>query len=349
VSGDGRRLYLDLSPGEARGVVTLDGQPERLLIDRGAEPAVQAQGAVAVGRVRRIERGLATAFIDLGDGPDAVLALGGPAAALAEGQAVELEIAAPARRGKGAVARFRGAADGRPRVLTPAPGLTERLRSFAPGAPGPVGGEDARDMADLAEEQALAVEHPLGGGASLAIEPTRALVSIDVDVGGAAGGDRRRGEGQVNRRALAAAARLLRLKGLGGLVVFDLAGRGQDGEALMQAARAAFAPDMPDVVFGPVSRFGTFQLVLPWRSRPLAETLADPDGRPSAQTVAGRLARAVEREAARAVRIKARCAPEVAAAFEALRPALVARLGPRFDILSEPGLDRAAFEIRTDD
>jgi Ribonuclease G/E len=322
--------------------VTLEGRPERLLIARGDEAAVQQPGAAVAARVRRIERGLGTAFLDLGEGPDAVLPL---APTIAEGQAVAVEIVAPGRRGKGASARLVGPGSGAPRLLRPAPSLAERLRAFAPGET-IIEGEDARDAAEAAEEAALAVEHPLAGGGSLAIEPTRGLVAIDVDVGGAGGGDARRGAGRVNRLALAEGARLLRLKGLGGLVVFDLAGGGQDGAALLEAAKAAFAPDMPGVAFGPVSRLGVVQLALPWRSRPVAETLNEADGRPTPLTCALRLARAVEREARTCTRVEARCAPEVAAAFADVAPALVERIGPRFDIQADPGRDRAAFETR---
>lgn len=341
-----RRLYLDDAPGEARGVLLLDGRPERLLISRGGEPAVQQVGAAVVARVRRIDRGLATAFLDLGEGPDAILSLAGAAKAVSEGQAVAVEIAAPARAGKGPVARMTGPATGAPRLMTPAPGMAEQLQAFAPGLP-IEGGPLARDAADAAEDAALAIEHPLGGGgASLSIEPTRALTAIDVDVGGAGGGDARRGAARVNRIALEQGARLLRLKGLAGLVVFDLAGGGQDGPALMAAARAAFAPDMPGVAFGPVSRFGTFQMTLPWRGSPVSERLCDPDGRPSAATVALRLARAMEQEARTATRVRGRCAPDVAEAMAGVAPALAQRIGPRFEIAADPACARADFEVR---
>jgi Ribonuclease G/E len=345
VSRDTRRLYLDESLGEARGVVQLDGRPERLLIVRDGDLPVQQAGAAAVARVRRIERGLSTAFLDLGQGPDAVLPLSGPHSAISEGQAVAVEIVAPARRAKGAVARMLGPQFGEPRLLTPGPTLAERLQAFAPGQ-AIVRGEDARDAADEAEEAVLAVEHPLGGGASLAIEPTRGLIAIDVDVGGAGGGDARRGAGRVNRLALDEGARLLRLKALGGLVVFDLAGGGQDGPVLLEAAKRAFAPDMPGVVFGPVTRMGTFQLTLPWRARPAGEILGDTDGRPSALTVALRLARAVEREARGCTRVQAYCAPEVAQAMQTVERFLVARIGARFDIQGDPARGRADFETK---
>ncbi|OYX35124.1 MAG: hypothetical protein B7Y99_04545 [Caulobacterales bacterium 32-69-10] len=326
-------------------MVLLDGRPERLLIVRPGDPAVQQPGASAVARVRRVDRGLAMAFLDLGEGPDAVLPLTGGASRISEGQPIAVGITGPARANKGPTARMTGLETGPPRLLTPGPDLAARLRAFAPEV-AIEAGEDARDAADEAEAQALAVEHPLGGGASLAIEPTRALVAIDVDVGGAGGGDARRGAGKVNRMALDAGARLLRLKGLGGLVVFDLAGGGQDGPALLEAAKAAFAPEAPGVAFGPVTRFGTLQLSLPWRSRPLSEVLNDADGRPSPLTVALRLARAVEREARSCTRVRGACAPEVAEAFKGIEAALVARLGPRFDIQGDPARARDAFETK---
>ena len=326
-------------------MVLLDGRPERLLIERGDALSVQTAGARAVARVRRVERGLGSAFLDLGAGADAILALTGPAAHVSEGQALEVEVAAPPRRGKGATVRLIGPAEGAPRLLAPAPGLVDRLRAFAPGLP-VVEGPEAREAADTAEEEALAVEHPLGGGASLAVETTRALTAVDVDVGAAGGSDRARGQARLNVRAVAEAARLLRLKGLGGIVVFDLAGRGQDGEAVLAAARAAFAVDQPGVVFGPVSRLGLFQLALPWRETPVAERLLAADGRPSAETTARRLAREIQREAATCTRVIARCAPETASAAEGLKPALVETLGPRFDIVADPALARERFEVR---
>ena len=51
-----RRAYLDAGVGETRGVVTLDGRPERLLIARDADIACQALGAVVIGRASCRER-----------------------------------------------------------------------------------------------------------------------------------------------------------------------------------------------------------------------------------------------------------------------------------------------------
>jgi hypothetical protein len=103
---------------------------------------------------------------------------------------------------------------------------------------------------------------------------------------------------------------------------------------------------MPGVAFGPVSRLGVLHLAKPWRTAPVAERLTDGSGALSARTVAQRMARAIEREARGAVRVRATCAPDVAAAADHIRPALLARLGPRFDIHADPALRRESFETR---
>ena len=290
-----RRAYLDVGVGETRGVVTLDGRPERLLIQRDGDAACQALGAVVVGRVRKLERQLALAFVELGDGPEGVLNLRPDMARITEGQAVRVEIRAEARGGKGAQLRLAGEAEGAPRLLEAAPDIAAELAA-ATRHPVKTGAE-ARAMADAAEAEALEQVFALPGGGSVAVERTRALAAVDVDVGERAGGDAKRATRAANLAALATAARVLRLKGEGGLVVVDLAGRGHDGPALLAAARAAFAPDNPGVAFGPISRFGTLELTVPRRRRSIAERLLDADGRATSLTLALRLVRALEREA----------------------------------------------------
>jgi Ribonuclease G/E len=339
-----RRSYLDRSPGETRGVITLDERPERLLVARSDDLEVQRLGARVMARVRRIERGVASAFLDLGQGPDAILALTGAAAGLAEGAAVEVEIVAEARRAKGAVARWLAVGEGAPRLSRAAPSIADRLAAFAPDAT-PVEGAEARAWADEAEAAALEVEHALPGGGSIAIEPTRALTAVDVDLGGR-GGDARRAARLVNLAAIEHAARLLRLKALGGLIVIDLIGSGHDGPALAAAAKAAFAPDGPGVSIGPVSRFGLLQILTPRRDQPLAERLCEADGRPSAATTALRLLRALEREgrADGGARLIGRCAPQAAVATEPYMGALIERIGRRFEIQPDPMLARDQFK-----
>ena len=340
-----RALYLDQGPGEWRGVVTLDGRPERLLIERLDDPPRQKLGAVVVGRVRRVDRTLSSLFVDMGEGADAVLPLSGASAGLAEGAAIEVEITAEAHAEKGAVVRMLAAAEGPPRLARAAPALTSLLEAFAPGAT-IVTGDRAREAADIAEAAALAIEHPLPGGGSIAIETTRALIAVDVDLGAATGDSRRRTRA-VNFAALGETARLLRLKALAGLVAIDLIGAGHDGPALAVAAKTAFEPDQPGVAIGPISRFGLMQIVTPRRGRPIRDILCGPDGAPRPQTVAFRLLRALEREgrADGGARLTGECGPDVAAAAAPYMSLLTDRLGARFEILSNVASPTDRFQV----
>jgi Ribonuclease G/E len=340
-----RRIFLDQGPGEARGVVTLDGAPERLLIRRTGDDARLQLGARLVAVVASVEPSLSTAFLDLGDGVQAILQFK-PDARPARGEVVEVEIRAEPRRGKLAIARPLGPAQGRPRLLAEAPELAEILQGVVRDAD-LVTGREARAAADEAEAQALDVLHPLPGGGALAVEPTRALTAVDVDLGDRKGADAKRLTRAANFAAIDLAARLLRLKSLGGIVVIDLVGRGHDAKALLAAARVAFAPDNPGVAVEPVGRFGTMELSLPRRTRPLAERLCREDGALSDRSLAQRLLRRIEAEAAAqpGARLLARCAPAVAAAAAPLAGRLSDRIGARFQIEPDPARARENLDV----
>jgi len=340
-----RRLYLDIGLGESRGVVTLDGRPERLIILRDDDPPRLSLGARLRARVRKVEPALGSAFLDLGEGAEAMLAFK-PEARPVEGQALEIEIRTEPRRGKLATVRLLGPAEGAPALLAPAPDLADQLQAFVRDAR-PVTGRAAREMADEAEAEALDVLHALPGGGTLAIEPTRALTAIDIDLGERKGQDAKRVTRQANLAAMGVIARLLRLKSLGGLVVVDLVGRGHDGTALMAAARAAFGPDNPGVAIGPVGRFGTMELAIPRRTRPLDERLRRDDGALSDRTLAQRLIRAIEAEAMSQPggRVRAACAPAVAAAAKPLADLLAQKIGARFTIALDPAVPRDRLDI----
>jgi Ribonuclease G/E len=116
-----RRLYLDEAPGERRGVVTLKGRPERLLLERQGEDPGPRCGARLIGRITSIERAMGSAFVDIGPGPDAVMDLRPDMPPLTQGQAVLVEVRAESRAEKGAAVRFAELAEGSPRMLTRAP------------------------------------------------------------------------------------------------------------------------------------------------------------------------------------------------------------------------------------
>jgi len=339
-----RRSYLDRGIGETRGVITLDGRPERLILRRDDDDPRLLLGARLVARVASVEPALATAFLDLGSGAQAILPFR-PDARPVRGQALEVEIRGEARRGKLAVARAFGSADGDPRLIAPAPDVAVELAALAPGRP--VEGSQARTAADEAEAEALERFHAMPGGGTLAVEPTRALTAVDVDLGERKGPDAKRVTRQANLAALAMGARLLRLKGLGGIVVFDLVGRGHDGTALMAAARAAFGPDNPGVSIGPVGRFGTMELSLPRRTRPLGEFLCQDDGALSDRTLAQRLIRRLQAEASASPgdRLAATCAPAIAEAAAGLAALLADQIGARFSITADAAAPRERLEV----
>ncbi|MGH7022981.1 MAG: ribonuclease E/G, partial [Caulobacteraceae bacterium] len=238
-----------------------------------------------------------------------------------------------------------GPAEAPARLLAAGPDLAARLAALAKGAPVRTG-PAARAAADRAEDEVFETVYPLSNGGSIAVETTRALTAVDVDLGGRGGDGGNRAAKAANLAALSEAARVLRLKGLGGLVVFDLIGRGHDGPALLAAARAAFAPDNPGVALGPVSRFGALELTIPRRSRPALDILADGSGGPSEPTRAMALLRALEREAMAdaGARFEALAAPGIAAAAQPFLAQLTDRFGARLSLKGEPGLP--GFEVR---
>ena len=340
-----RRIYLDRGVGETRGVVTLDDRPERLILRRDDEDLRLLLGAKLVARVATVEPAIGTAFLDLGNGLEALLPFK-PDARPVRGTSIEIEIRGEARHDKLAVARQTGEGQGAPRLVQPPPGVEEILRNILRDVD-LVEGRDARAAADEAEAEALEIVHRLPGGGDIAIEPTRALTSIDVDLGDRKAQDSKRAARQANLAALAEGARLLRLKGLGGLVILDLVGRGHDGAALLAAARVAFAPDNPGVAIGPVGRFGTMELSIPRRTRPVAEALQRTDGSLTDRALAQRLARRIETEAQAqpGARIVAACAPPVAKSAEPLMRALAERFGARLSLSADAAYPRDRLEV----
>jgi hypothetical protein len=338
-----RRIYIDRSPGETRGAIIAAGRPERLLIEREGQ-GYPRLGVRARARVILVDRTLGLAMLDMGDGAQASLRLKADRPPPVQGQALDVEIAIEPQGGKPAVAR--SFADEGGSAPPPLASFEARLAAMAPGA-AVIEGAKARAIVDEAEDEALAVEHRLPGGGSMTIEPTRALVAVDIDLGSGGGRDAKRAARQTNMAALTELGRLLRLKALGGLVVVDLVGRGHDGPALARAAHGAFAADQPGVVLGPVTRFGTLELALPRRLRPVREILCGPDGRPTVQTLGLRLVRAIERQGAAdpGARLLVICAPEVAATAAGPATALAGIIGARFDIVADPAFSADRWDI----
>ena len=339
----GAEAFLDDTPGEVRGVVMRDGRFEHLLIQREDDVPEHQLGARCIGRIVEVHPGLKGGFVDLGPIVHGFLPFRGQDR-LAVGQKVTIEVSAEPREGKGPTLRLIGAGEGEPRLLAPGPTVVETLARLAPGVTPVTGVAAIQASWDAEEEAGWPGELFPDTGLDLMVQRTRALIAVDLDLAPAPGvafGAAART--RANRQGLYAAARMIRLKRWGGLVAIDLIGTGQDGESAMAAAKAAFGGD-PDVVFGPVNRFGVLQLALPWRRTPLEEVLNGPDRRrrpgQRVQDIARSLRFALLSDTT-VPRVTVRAAPEDAGQAAPL----VARLGPRAHLLSDPAVAPGAFLI----
>ena len=336
-------VFLDDTPGEVRGVVVRDGRFEHLLIQREDDVPEHRLGARCIGRIVDVHPGLKGGFVDLGTIVHGFLPFRGQDR-LAVGQKIEVEVSAEPREGKGPTLRLIGVGEGEPRLLAPGPTVTGMLRRLAPGVEPATGLAAIQASRDAEEEASWPGEFFEDTGLDLMVQRTRALIAVDLDLSPAPGvsfGANART--RANRQGLHAAARMIRLKRWGGLVAIDLIGAGQDGDSAMAAAKEAFGGD-PDVVFGPVNRFGVLQLALPWRRTPLEEILNSPEGRrrpgQRAQDIVRSLGFALLSDTT-IPRITVRAPPEDAG----LAAPLVARLGPRAHLVSDPAVAPGAYVI----
>lgn len=114
-------------------------------------------------------------------------------------------------------------------------------------------------------------EVALGGGASLWVEPTRALVAVDVNTGGDTSPA---ASLKANLAAARELPRQLRLRGLGGQVTVDFAPMPKnDRRAVEGALRAAFKADPVDTALVGWTPLGHYEAQRKRERLPLAEAL----------------------------------------------------------------------------
>ncbi|MGE0740863.1 MAG: ribonuclease E/G [Hyphomonadaceae bacterium] len=297
--------WIDAAIGETREALVRDGRPIALRIMRASDVGRRARwGELYCARVREVDRRRRGVFLDLGLqeqsgflplGEDGKVRLGKrERLALREGQGVIVGVSREGARGKNPVLDLREIGhDGEAPHIIDRHDADKDLLAAKP-ADTPV-----RAKLDALIEDMLARTAPIAGGGALTIEPTAALVAIDVDAGARTGsGDPERFALDLNIAAAHEAARQIRLRNLGGVIAIDFVSMRAKSHhrQLEEAVRAAFADDPWSVQFGALSRFGVFDLARAQLRTPLHETLRDADGRLSAETVALMALRAVERE-----------------------------------------------------
>jgi Rne/Rng family ribonuclease len=121
-------------------------------------------------------------------------------------------------------------------------------------------------------EAAQGIREPLPGGAFLYVEPTRALVAVDVNTGA----DTSLAAGvKANMACARALPRALRLRGLGGQIVIDPAPMPKkDRRAFESALRTALRSDPEETTMVGWTPLGHYELQRKRSRVPLREMLA---------------------------------------------------------------------------
>lgn len=267
----GQRLLVQVSgpaePGKALPVTT------RLLFR--SRWAILTPGAPGLNISRRLrDEGLRAGLADLGA---RAMAGAAPDLGLILRSACE---AADDAQIAGDIADLRAVAepiladlDGGPELLLDGPTAHETAwRDWADPPPDAVeeGSFDAHGVPD-AIAALLAARVDLPGGGHMVVEPTRALVAVDVNTGADTG------PGAALKASVAAARELprqLRLRGLGGQVVIDFAPVSRkDRHILDQALRAAFRGEAGECTLAGWTPLGLYELARRRDRLPLAEAL----------------------------------------------------------------------------
>ncbi len=163
--------------------------------------------------------------------------------------------------------------DGAPELLVEGPGAHEvAWRDWSDPAPDEIveGGFDDHGVAEMIDTL-LTPEAELTGGGHMFIEPTRALVAVDVNTGP----DTSPAAGlKANIAAARDLPRQLRLRGLGGQIVVDFAPMTKkDRATLDQVLRASFKGESAETSLAGWTPLGLYELVRKRDRAPLATVL----------------------------------------------------------------------------
>lgn len=363
------RVVITASPGEVRAAA-LDAS-DRLIDLAIWRPAVpDGVGDLYAGRISEHVNALAGSFVALGGALSGFLPdrEGG---ALPEGTRLVVRIARAAQGGKGPRLSAELAPD--ERAVAPTEKLGRLLRGPNPVVRLARAWPEAQITIDEAEaatalgsalsgriergagfEPALeaeiaalgAPEVVLDQGARLTIEPTRALVAIDVDAAqGLGSGGAHEAHRAINRAAIPEIARQIRLRNLSGMILVDLAGESvRARRRFAPLFAAALAPDPIGPRFVGFTTLGLAEILRPRLAPPLFELLAGSYAAGLAALRAALYASLAEP----AVHWQLRAAPAVVSALEhdpAALAALARRTGRTLPLVSDTALEETAWTL----
>ncbi len=256
-----RKAVIDTAVGETRCAIYEGRSLVEIYIRRWSDKGMPRLGDIFAGRITSTDKSLGGAFVDLGIGPHGLLkftnASGAPR--LTEGQMIKVEIIRESIAEKGPVLRFVDVSE----MTDPTALVQISLADFIKRRFGPeiIFEEAPVNFVEDAVETVIA----LPGGGDIAIEPTRALIAIDVDKGSALSGF------DVSKTAAPVIAQQLRLRGLGGLVAIDFPNIRQpkQREQLLDLMQKAFEDDPNPVKIASLSRFGVMEMTRAVKTRSL--------------------------------------------------------------------------------
>ena len=289
---------MSASPGEQRTALWRDGRLDAAFVERPSRP--EGLGDLHVGRLSARAPAMAGAFVALAGDDTGFLPDSEGAKGRTEGEWLRVAVTRAAQGGKGPRLSLRPPPEpvsGPPRLLSRGPDAPLRLAAQHPDAPlltdsaataarlrAALGVERVRlsaapafdDAVEAAFEELSGPEVALPGGGRLSIHPTPALVAIDVDAGGLAGGRDAAAHMALNRAALFEAARQIRLRHLAGAILLDMAGLPvARRKALLPAMQEAAAAD-PDLRVLGLTGLGLIEMQRRRVRAPLHEVLGQP-------------------------------------------------------------------------
>lgn len=275
------------SPGERRVALLRDGALVGYRLERPARP--DGVGDIVQGRIAAVMPALAGAFVALPEGANGFLPESeAPDRRIPpEGTRLTLRITRAAQGGKGPRLSARTPQLPGEGLLSRGPDQALRWAARYPAARVVVdeGAEHARLAASLGRDRTTrgeafddalesevalleGAEVPLPGGGRLLVSPLPALTAVDVDSGGA-------DPAAVNRAALPAFARQMKLRDLAGPILLDLAGLSVKQRAGLEAPlRAALADDALVQLLG-LGPLGLFEMRRARIHPPLHEVLGE--------------------------------------------------------------------------
>lgn len=288
------KILASVSPGEVRvAAVDDDGLIDYALWRPGRPDGV---GDVYRGRITARLPALGGAFVSLGDSEGFLPERDGGTAPV--GTVLGLRVVRAAQGGKGVRLAASPTDPGPVGLIARGPGAVENLAAQHPAAtieiddaalfatlrpmlgdrlvlvPRAFDDEISNMVADLAS-----VDVALPLGARMTIHPTAAFTAIDLDLAGGAEqrGNKRGAHEAVNRAAIPALAREIRLRNLAGGIIIDFAGLSVKRRATLgPALAAALAPDPLAPRFLGFSALGLAEVLRPRIHPPLHELLATP-------------------------------------------------------------------------